>query len=65
MLTLHLEDEASQSTSNKSKVKKQKLVKHRRKNWSKTDIAEIEEQVNEFNRQKLAGYLFRMLFFFN
>ena len=39
----------------KKKVKKQKLVKHRRKNWAKTDISDVERQIDEFKKQKLAG----------
>lgn len=36
--------------------KKQKLVKHRRKNWAKTDISDVERSVDDLRRQKLAGY---------
>lgn len=39
----------------KKKPKKQKLVKHRRKNWAKTDISDVEKQIDDLNRQKLAG----------
>lgn len=37
--------------------KKQKLVKHRRKNWAKTDISDVERSIDDLRRQKLAGYL--------
>jgi hypothetical protein len=37
------------------KKKKQKLVKHRRKNWSKTDISEIENAIEDLKHQELTG----------
>lgn len=42
-------------TNDEKRPKKQKLVKHRRKNWAKTDISDVEKQIDELNKQKLAG----------
>lgn len=41
--------------SDQKRPKKQKLVKHRRKNWAKTDISEVEERIDEIRKEKLAG----------
>ena len=38
-----------------ARKKKQKLVKHRRKNWAKTDIAEVEKGIEELRQQELLG----------
>lgn len=37
---------------------KQKLVKHKRKNWKKTDINEIEQGYEDLLQQRRSGYLF-------
>jgi hypothetical protein len=36
--------------------KKQKLVKHKRKNWSKTNIDDVERGIDDLRHQKLTGY---------
>lgn len=41
--------------SDSSKKKKQKLVKHKRKNWKKTDISEVEQGIDELRQEQLAG----------
>lgn len=38
-----------------SKSKKQTLVKHKRKNWKKTDISEIEQGIEDLRQQELTG----------
>lgn len=55
MLTLNLEDPLKSGTTDQNKKKKQKLVKHKRKNWKKTDIVEIEQGVEELRQQKNHG----------
>lgn len=37
------------------KKKKQKLVKHKRKNWKKTDISEVEKGIDDLRHQELTG----------
>jgi len=37
------------------KKKKQQLVKHKRKNWKKTDISEVEEGIEDLRQQKRTG----------
>ena len=37
------------------KKKKQQLVKHRRKNWAKTDISEVEKGIEDLRQQKRTG----------
>ena len=39
-----------------AKPNKQKLVKHRRKNWKKTDISEIEQGYEDLRQQQRSGY---------
>ena len=39
----------------KSKKTKQRLVKHRRKNWAKTDISEIEKGIDELRHEERTG----------
>jgi hypothetical protein len=39
------------------KKRKQKLVKHKRKNWKKTDIVEIEEKIDDLRQQERSGYI--------
>lgn len=56
MLSLNIQND---NESEKKVTKKQKLVKHRRKNWSKTDISDVEKQIEDFNRQKLAGLAYK------
>lgn len=41
--------------SNVKKTKKQQLVKHRRKNWKKTDISEIEQGIDDLRQQQITG----------
>ena len=50
--------ELNTSNDDKTKKKKQKLVKHKRKNWSKTDISEVERGIDELRKEQLTGYLF-------
>ena len=38
-----------------SRVKKQKLVKHKHKNWSKIDISDVERGIDELRQEKLTG----------
>ena len=40
-----------------SKKKKQQLVKHKRKNWSKTDIADVEQGMDELRQEQLTGFV--------
>ena len=40
---------------NGEKKKKQKLVKHKRKNWSKTDISDVEKGIDDLRHQELTG----------
>lgn len=40
---------------NAIKKRKQKLVKHRRKNWKKTDISEIETRYEELKQEERSG----------
>jgi hypothetical protein len=44
------------------KKRKQKLVKHKRKNWKKTDIVEIEEKIDDLRQQERSGYIILSLF---
>lgn len=55
MLTLNLEDGLNGSVAEKDKKKKQKLVKHRRKNWAKTDISDVERGIDELRQEELSG----------
>ncbi|CAF0745882.1 unnamed protein product [Brachionus calyciflorus] len=55
MLTLNLEDQLSKDNGESGKKKKQKLVKHRRKNWKKTDIAEVEQGIEDLRQQQRSG----------
>lgn len=52
MLKINLEN--GQNGTDKKK-KKQKLVKHKRKNWSKTDISEVEKGIDELRQEVLTG----------
>jgi hypothetical protein len=40
---------------NAVKRRKQKLVKHKRKNWKKTDISEIERSIDELKHEMRTG----------
>ena len=59
MLTLNLEDNKLESVEGKNLKRKQKLVKHRRKNWKKTDISEVEQGIEELRKEELTGYVNR------
>ena len=37
------------------KSKKQKLVKHKHKNWSKLDVSEIEKGIDALRQEQLTG----------
>jgi hypothetical protein len=50
------------SNDDKTTKKKQKLVKHKRKNWSKTDISDVERGIDELRKEQLTGYLFFIYF---
>ena len=39
------------------KKKKQKLVKHKHKNWSKIDISEVEKGIDDLRHQELTGFV--------
>jgi hypothetical protein len=54
MLNPNLEMLPSSSEILKKK-KKQTLVKHKRKNWSKTDIQEVERGIDDLRHQQLTG----------
>lgn len=58
MLTLNLEDTLKSSLSDQIRKKKQKLVKHKRKNWKKTDIDEVEQGIDDLRQQKIHGLKF-------
>ena len=49
------------NTETTVKPKKQQLVKHKRKNWRKTDIDDIERGIDDLRQQELTGYLFFIL----
>lgn len=51
MLKINLEN----GQNGTDKKKKQKLVKHKRKNWSKTDISEVEKGIDELRQEQLTG----------
>lgn len=55
MLSLNLDDALTRGDLDQKKKKKQKLVKHKRKNWAKTDISEVEQGIEELKQQQLAG----------
>ncbi|RNA22811.1 glioma tumor suppressor candidate region protein 2 [Brachionus plicatilis] len=55
MLTLNLEDSLKSGVSDQIRKKKQKLVKHKRKNWKKTGIVEVEQGIDDFRQQKNHG----------
>jgi hypothetical protein len=40
------------------KKTKQKLVKHKRKNWRKTDISEVEKGIDDLRQEQLTGYFY-------
>jgi len=40
------------------KSKKQQLVKHKRKNWKKTDLDDVEQGIDDYRQQQLTGYAF-------
>jgi hypothetical protein len=46
------------------KKKKQQLVKHKRKNWAKTDISEVEKGIDDLRQQKRTGYSFILKLFY-
>lgn len=52
---LNPELDLSLNTESSEKPKKQKLVKHKRKNWKKTDITEIEQGHDDLKQQELTG----------
>jgi hypothetical protein len=54
MLSIDLENNLNGPATNGAK-KKQKLVKHKRKNWRKTDISEIEQGIEELRKEELTG----------
>jgi hypothetical protein len=37
------------------KPKKQKLVKHKHKNWSKLDVSDIERGIDNLRQEQLTG----------
>ncbi len=37
------------------KSKKQQLVKHKRKNWKKTDLDDVEQGIDDYRQQQLTG----------
>ncbi len=39
-----------------AKRPKQKLVKHKRKNWRKTDLGDIERSIDELKHEMRTGY---------
>ena len=53
---LDLDFESAPGADQNDKKKKQKLVKHKRKNWKKTDISEIEEGIEDLRQQELTGF---------
>ncbi len=55
---LDLDFESAPGADQNDKKKKQKLVKHKRKNWKKTDISEIEEGIEDLRQQELTGFVF-------
>lgn len=58
MLTLNLEDTLKSGLPDQNRKKKQKLVKHKRKNWKKTDIDEVEQGIDDLRQQKNHGLKF-------
>lgn len=48
-------DMPSSGSDLKQAKKKQKLVKHKRKNWKKTDISEVEQGIEELRQEQLLG----------
>jgi hypothetical protein len=42
-------------SGNQIKKRKQKLVKHKHKNWKKTDISEIETKFDDLRQQERSG----------
>lgn len=52
---LNPEVDISFDTDKSKKTKKQQLVKHKRKNWKKTDIADIEQGIDDLRQQQLTG----------
>lgn len=44
-----------ESDDGKKRTKKQKLVKHKHKNWSKLDVSEIERGIDNLRQEQLTG----------
>ena len=40
---------------NEIKKRKQRLVKHKRKNWKKTDLSEIEQSIEDLKHEQRTG----------
>ena len=49
------ENKKEKVIGNEIKKRKQKLVKHKRKNWKKTDIVEIEDKIDDLRQQERTG----------
>lgn len=47
---------ALKTEGNVIKKRKQKLVKHKRKNWKKTDLTEIEKAIEDVKHEERTGY---------
>ena len=45
------------------KKKKQKLVKHKHKNWRKTDISDVEKGIDDLRQEQLTGYIYHVSLF--
>jgi hypothetical protein len=48
---------AQKTNENVIKKRKQKLVKHKRKNWKKTDLSEVEKAIEDVKHEERTGYL--------
>lgn len=46
---------ANKTEGNAIKKRKQRLVKHKRKNWKKTDLAEIEKNIEDLKHEERTG----------
>ncbi len=53
MLKIINNDESMEIAS--KKPKKQKLVKHKHKNWSKLDVSDIERGIDNLRQEQLTG----------
>ncbi len=63
MLTIDLENNLNGSTAAANVKKKQKLVKHKRKNWRKTDISEVEQGIEELRKEERTGLVTKLVHF--